>query len=286
MPRFIALLVVVGMAAGCGSVGAGGGRVSVVTTTTILADMARNVAGDRATVTSLAPAGAEIEEYAPKPGDAQRVSTASVIVVNGLGLDAWAVALLRNKKPDAVVVTVTEGLPDLDGNPHMWFDAQLARGYVEAIRDALTSADPPGKEAYAANASRYEAQLVALDAELKAASATVPPDRRKLVTSHDAFRYFAKAYGFEVVGFVQPEAGKDPTPAELAELVDTVKRANVKGIFVESQASPKLSRALAEEAGVTKIVADLPTDSVQDPPADTYIGLMRDVMRKIVDALR
>jgi ABC-type Zn uptake system ZnuABC Zn-binding protein ZnuA len=289
MHAFMAGLVAVTLLSACatgGSGAPGGGGVSVVTTTTILADMATNVGGSRVTVTSIAPAGAGVEEYAPKPDDAKKVSAATVIIVNGNDLERWAEALLRNKKPDAVVVRLTEDLPDIDGNPHMWFDVRLARKYVEKIRDALSKADPGGRDAYRGAASAYDAQLVALDGDLKKRAADVPSARRKLVTSHDAFPYFAKAYGFEIVGFEQPEPGKDPTPAELAALVEKVKTAGVPAIFVESQASPRLGEALAKEAGVKKIVTDLPTDSLQDKPADTYIGLMRTVMDKIVDALK
>jgi len=262
------------------------GGLSVVATTTILADLARNAAGGRALVVSIAPAGAEIEEYSPKPDDAKKVSEASVIVINGSGLEKWAEALLRNKRSDAVVVTLTDDLPAIEGNPHMWFDVQLARKYVGKIRDALVNADPGGRDSYLSAAAAYDAQLVALDGDLKKRAAEVPAARRKLVTSHDAFPYFAKAYGFEIVGFAQPEPGKDPTPAELADLVEKVKAAGVPAIFVESQASPRLAETLAKEAGVKKVVADLPTDSLQDKPADTYVGLMRTVMDRIVDALK
>ncbi|HEX9435859.1 MAG TPA: metal ABC transporter substrate-binding protein, partial [Candidatus Limnocylindria bacterium] len=142
------------------------------------------------------------------------------------------------------------------------------------------------KDTFMKNASAYDAELVKLHDEMKKKAAEVPAARRKLVTSHDAFPYFAKAYGFEIVGFVQPEADKEPSPAELAELVAKVKAAGVPAIFVESQASPKLSEALAKEAGVKRIVTDIPTDSLQDKPADTYVGLLRTVMDRIVAALK
>ncbi|MBI2773830.1 MAG: zinc ABC transporter substrate-binding protein, partial [Chloroflexi bacterium] len=254
---------------------------------TILADLASNVGGERVSVRSIAPRGAEIEEYSPKPEDAKTVSEARVIFTNGLALDAWSKDLLRNRKSDANVVVVTDGIPAIEDNPHMWFDVQLARRYVEKIRDALIAADANGADAYMKNASAYDAELVKLDGDLKNKAAEIPAPRRKLVTSHDAFPYFAKAYGFEIVGFVQPEPDKDPSPAELAALVETVKKAGVPVIFVESQASPRLSEALAKEAGVTKIVGDIPTDSLEaKPPADTYAGLLRTVMDRIVSALR
>lgn len=265
---------------------AGGGQPEIVASTTIFADMAKQVAGDRLRVGSIVPAGVHVEEYEPSPDDAKRVAGARIIFVNGLDLDKWAERLLKNKKADAPVVTLTDGLPDIDENPHMWLDPQLSRKYVERIRDALIALDPAGKDGYTSRAKAYDDTLASLDAELRAKAATVPQDRRKLVTSHDAFPYFAKAFGFEVVGFVQPEPDKEPTAQELAELVDTVKAAKVPAVFVEAGVSKSLTETLAKEAGASKIVADLPTDSLLPPPADTYIGLMRVVMDKITTALR
>ncbi len=285
--RPFALLLVLIVGAACAGAGApDGGGVKVVATTTILADLAKNVGGDRVSVSSIAPAGAEIEEYSPKPADARKVNEAALILVNGLDLDTWSEDLLKNRKAAAVVITLTDGLPGIEDNPHMWFDVELTRKYVEKIRDALIEADAPGKDTFMKNASAYDAELVKLHDEMKKKAAEVPAARRKLVTSHDAFPYFAKAYGFEIVGFVQPEADKEPSPAELAELVAKVKAAGVPAIFVESQASPKLSEALAKEAGVKRIVTDIPTDSLQDKPADTYVGLLRTVMDRIVAALK
>lgn len=269
--------------AGCGVVGSG--NAQVLATTTILADLAKQVAGDRMTVGSIVPAGAHVEEYEPRPDDAKRMSEAKLVITNGLDLDKWVEPLLRNAKSGTTVVTVTDGLPDLDGNPHMWFDLTLARQYVVKIRDALVTLDPAGKDAYTANAKAYSDQLVTLEAELKAKVATIPADRRKLVTSHDAFPYFAKAFGFEIVGFAQPEPGKPPSAGELADLVQKVKAANVPAIFSESGGSTQLAETVAKETGA-KVVTDLPTDSLLDQPADSYIGLMRVVVDKIVTALK
>jgi len=264
---------------------AGGGDPQVLATTTILADMARQVAGTRMTVGSIVPAGAHVEEYEPRPDDAKRMSAAKLVLVNGLDLDKWVEPLLRNASAGTPVVTVTNSLPDLDGNPHMWFDPALARRYVEKIRDGLVALDPAGKDAYTSNAKAYSDQLVSLEVELKAKVATIRADRRKLVTSHDAFPYFANAFGFGIVGFAQPEPGKLPSAGELAELIDKVKAAKVPAIFSEAGVSPQLAETIAKETGA-KVVTDLPTDSLLDKPADSYIGLMRVLVDKIVAALK
>ena len=286
MIRSLALGLLLAMAVAACAPAATPPALRVMATTTILADLAAQVAGDRARVESIAPAGAHVEEYEPTPDDARRVSAADVIVVNGLDLDAWSGSLLRNAKTGARTVTVTEGLPDLDGNPHLWFDVALAQQYVERIRDALTDADPAGREGYASRASAYLAQLRSLDGEIRQKVATIPAARRKLVTSHDAFPYYAKAYGLEVVGFTQTEEGKEPSAGDLAALVRTVRAANVPAVFVEQGVSPRLAEALARDAGVRKVVTDLPTDSLGEKPADSFIGLLRQVTEIIVDALK
>ena len=279
----VLLVLLAAPLAGCGAVG--GGNTQVLTTTTILADMTKQVAGDRVTVGSIVPAGAHVEEYEPRPDDAKRMSEAKLVITNGLDLDKWVEPLLRNAKSGTPVVTVTDGLPDLDGNPHMWFDPSLARRYVDKIRDALIALDPAGRDIYMASALRYSQELVALDTELKAKVATIPSDRRRLVTSHDAFPYFAKAFGFEIVGFAQPEPDKMPSAGELADLIDKVKAAKVPAIFSEAGVSPQLAETIAKETGA-KVITDLPTDSLLDKPADSYIGLMRVVVDKIVAALK
>ena len=294
MARFAALVLLVSLAA-CTSAGPSAGRISVVATTTIFADLASHVAGSDASIESIAPAGASVEDFAPRPEDARRVADARVILVNGLGLDRWADALLRNASKEARVVVLSDGLPRLDvgeagpfadGNPHFWFDVTYAKAYVARIRDALVAADSPHAGGYRSRATDYLAELDRLDAEIKTKVATIPEARRKLVTSHDAFPYFAKAYGFTVVGFAQPEPDKEPSPAELADLVEKVKEEHVAAIFSEAQVSTRLAETLAREAGVTTIVADLPTDSLGDPPADSYVGMMRVIVDKIVQALR
>lgn len=288
MRRAILLALLVATVAACTPrTGSASAKPLVLATTTIFADMARNVGGDRVTVESIVPAGSHVEEYEPRPEDSKKVAQASLFFQNGLDLDKWAEPLLRDRKKDAAVVTLTDGLPAIDnGNPHMWFDVQRARKYVEKMRDALIALDGAGKQYYTDRAKAYDDQLVKLDGEVRSQIAAIPPARRKLVTSHDAFPYFAQAYGLEVLGFAQIEPGKDPTPGELADLVRKVKAAGVPAIFSEVGVSDAVAQTLAKEAGVTKVVTDLPTDSIAAPPADSYIGVVRVVAQKISEALR
>lgn len=278
----LALLLAAAPLAGCGAVRSDSPQV--LATTTILADMAKQVAGDRMTVGSIVPAGAHVEEYEPRPDDARRMSEAKLVLTNGLDLDTWVEPLLRNVKTGTPVVIVTDGLPDIDGNPHMWFDPALALRYVGRVRDALIALDPQGKELYTLSAQKYSLELRTLEVELKAKVATIPADRRKLVTSHDAFPYFARAFGFEIVGFAEPESGKPPSAGELAALVEKVRSARVPAIFSEAGGSAQLAETVGKETGA-KVVTDLPTDSLLDKPADSYLGLMRVVVDKIVAAL-
>jgi ABC-type Zn uptake system ZnuABC Zn-binding protein ZnuA len=237
-------------------------------------------------VESIVPAGAHVEEYEPRPADGRRVSQARLFFVNGLDLDTWAQRLLGDRRADAPVVTLSDGLPTIGDNPHLWFDVSLARRYVEKIRDALAGSDADGASVYAANADRYERELTSLDADVRAAIATIPAERRKLVTSHDAYPYFANAYGLTIVGYSQIEAGKDPPPAQLADLIEKTKAAHVPALFSEAGVSPRIVEMIASESGVTKIVTDMPTDSLMAAPADSYVGVMRTIANKIADALR
>ena len=286
------------MLGACARAPTGAAGVKVVATTTIIADFARQVAGPDASVESLAPSGAAVEDYQPAPEDARRVAEANVILINGLALDRWSEKLRGNARPDAKVVILSDGLPRLgigestdedinkNGNPHYWFDVKYAKTYVDKIRDALSAIDTAHRDGYVSRAASYLATLDALDGELRAQVQQIPPERRKLVTSHDAFPYFAQAYGFKIVGFAEPEAGKEPSAAELAALVEKVKAEKVPAIFSEAQVSAAIAQSLAKDAGVKIVVTDLITDSLGPPPADSYVGLMRADVKKIVDALK
>ncbi len=301
----IALVAII--AAGCGtnggsltppgstagsSPGTGAAPLDIVATTTVFADIIRNVAGDRATVVSIIPAGVGPEDYEPKPDDAKKLLGADLIVSNGVGLDDFLDKLVSAAgEGTATRLVLGDGIPTImvDGaaNPHFWLDPSLVSGhYVPAIAAALTKIDPAGGPVYQANAAAYTTQLQALDAANKAQIETIPAANRKLVTFHDAFPYFAAHYGFEVIGVILANVGQEPSAADLAALVQKVKAAGVKAVFSEAQFSPKLAQTLAQEAGITSVVTTLYNDTVGPPPNDTYLKMMAWNVDQIVLSLK
>jgi ABC-type Zn uptake system ZnuABC Zn-binding protein ZnuA len=264
----------------------------VTATTTVLADIVKAVGGTRASVQSIVPPGVGPEDYEPRPADARAIADAQLLVSNGLGLDTFLDRLIRASGSDtAARLVLADGLAaiEVDGepNPHVWLDPTIVRdAWLPRIVAALSAAAPQDAATFRANAAAYASQLTALDAELQAEVATIPPANRKLVTFHDAFPYFARHFGFDLVGVVVANAGQEPTAAELANLVDEVRAARVPAVFSEAQFNPKLVQTVADEAGVPRVVTDLFNDALGPAPADTYLGMMRWNMQQIVDALR
>lgn len=312
-----ALLMLIGMAGACSAatervaaVPTRSGKVlQVVATTSILADLAQNVAGDAATVSSLLPVGSDPHSFEPSPRDSQRIANADVLIENGVGLETWLEPMIQNAGTRAKRVVASESLtpragdthPDAaqaaDGtaehdhelDPHMWTDVQNAIAYVARIRDGLAAADPAHAAVYQANAARYTAQLQELDAFIVQQAATIPADRRKLVTNHETFGYFADRYGFELVGTVLPSVSAEAQPSaqDMARLVDAMKEAGGAAVFTEATTNPALATQLARDAGV-RVVGDLYTDSLGAPGSngDTYIKMMRYDIEQIVKALK
>jgi zinc/manganese transport system substrate-binding protein/manganese/iron transport system substrate-binding protein len=269
-----------------------GTTIKVVTTTTVFADIVQNVGGSRVTATSIIPPGVGPEDYEPKPDDAVKLAGANLIVSNGVGLDNFLNDLLASGNGgETPRLVLGDGIPTItiDGepNPHFWLDPMLVKQYyLPAIVAKLSEVDPDGQATYRANADDYGKQLDQLDADLKAKIDEIPTANRKLVTFHDAFPYFARHFGFELIGVILANVGQDPSAAELAALVEKVKAAHVKAVFSEAQFSPRLSETLASEAGITQVVTTLYNDALGPAPADTYLGLMRWNVDQMVPALK
>ena len=268
------------------------GALRVVTTTTVFADIVRSIGGTRTDVRSIVPPGVGPEDYEAKPDDARSLADAQLIVSGGVGLDDFLNRLLSSGSGGTTPrLVLGDGLAaiDVDGepNPHFWLDPTIVRsGYVPKIVAALSAAAPADRATFESNAAAYATVLDGLDAELLAQAASVPAGNRKLVTFHDAFPYFARHFGFELVGVVVANVGQEPNAAELAALVEKVKATGAKAVFSEAQFNPKLAQTLADEAGVSKVVTTLYNDALGAAPADTYPGMMRWNMSQIVEVLR
>ena len=284
---------------GCGGANqsgapSGSATLSVVTTSTVFADLIRNVGGDRVEVTSLVPAGADVHTYQPSPADLQAAANAELFVMNGLGLDDWLEETLRAASADAPIVKLAEGLEGIEllpgeepgeENPHLWMDVANANRYVTRIADALKTADPSSAAAIDTTATAYAQQLTDLDAWVREQIDTIPAADRKFVMFHDALPYFARAYGLTVVGVAVEAPGQDPSAGEIAALIDAIREAGVKAIFSEDQFPTDLVDQLAAETGA-KVVADLYDDSLGDDPVTSYDAMIRWDVEKLVEALR
>jgi ABC-type Zn uptake system ZnuABC Zn-binding protein ZnuA len=278
-----------------------GQRLPVVTSSTVLADLVRNVGGDRVQVRPLAPAGTDPHTFRPTPETMKALSQARAIFFNGSGLEEWWDTTLKSvRRPEVPVVELSEGLATLklpaeshgrhrhgeEADPHAWLDAVLVKTYVDRIRGTLATLDTANASVYTERATAYSVQLDELDAWIRGQIEQIPTDRRKLVTFHDAFRYFGKRYGLAIKGHVVSSPGKEPSAKALAELVRRIKQEKVPAVFAEADFNAKVLEAIGKDAGV-KVVTNLYDGSLTDgPPADTYINLMRHNVTTIVNALK
>lgn len=271
----------------------------IVTSTTQTADFARQIVGDRFLVKSVLAPGADPHTYQPTPGDAKLVRQADLTIENGLYLEGknW----MRTLAADAgkTIITATRGIKplkmDYDGkmisDPHAWFSPQNAAVYINNITQVLIKFDPQGKKRFQARAKLYLQQLRVLDAWIRGQFSLVPPQQRILVTSHDAFNYFAAEYGWQnkaPVGWsTGSEVGGGMTPKRRKVVVDSIKKFAVKAIFVETSINPKLIREIARAAAV-KVGGELYSDSmgVAGSAGETYLGMMRENVLTITNALR
>ena len=276
--RLILIAAIALLAAGCGDDPTGGERpVSAIATTPHVADLTRNVGGGRVDVRVLVPAGADPHGYEPRPSDARAIAGADLIVRSGGEVDEWLDDLLASAGGETVELTLIDKVRVVDGDPHWWKDPRNAVRAVAAIGDVLSRADPAGREQYERNAARYSRRLRELDRSIAACLARVPAERRKLVTPHDSYGYFATRYGIEVVGALIPSRSTQAQPSakDTVELAERIEREGALAIFPETASSSRLERAVAREAGVrlgTRLLGDSlgPAGSA----GETYIGAM------------
>ena len=266
-------------------------KFKVVTTFTVIQDIAQNVAGDAATVESITKPGAEIHEYEPTPKDIVKAQSADLILWNGLNLERWFERFFQNIK-DKPAVVVTEGITPLSiyegpykdaPNPHTWMSPSNALIYVENIKNALVKYDPQNADTYQKNAAAYAEKIKQLDKPLREKLAQIPADQRWLVTSEGAFSYLAKDYDLKE-GYLWPiNAEQQGTPQQVRKLIDLVKKNHIPVVFSESTVSAKPAQQVAKESGA-KYGGVLYVDSLSaaDGPVPTYIDLLNVTVSTIV----
>lgn len=282
--------------------GPGSGPLRVVATFSILADLAREVGGERVRVDVLVGPNGDAHVFQPTPADAKRLAQAQVVVANGLGFEGWMARLVKAAGYRGEVVVASRGVTPLplsrgaekpghhhhqdDVDPHAWQDAASVRHYVENIAAAFIGADASGAAYYRARRDDYLGRLGVLDDELRSALGAIPAARRKVVTSHDAFGYFARAYGLQFLAPVGVNTDAEASAADVARLIRQIRQERIPAVFLESISDPRLVERVKAETGA-KIGGTLYSDALSPAggPASTYLEMMRHNLRTLTTAL-
>ncbi|WP_112664597.1 metal ABC transporter substrate-binding protein [Microvirga flavescens] len=278
-------------------------KLKVVATFSILGDIVRNVGGDRIEVTTLVGPNGDAHVYAPTPADGRRLTEAKVVFANGLKFEGWISRLIKSSGTKAAVVEAAKGVKALASDdhdegkkghdhdhgafdPHAWQNVANTQVYVANIRDALIAADPSAKAAYEANAADYLKRLEALDSEIKAFVAKIPAGKRRIITSHDAFRYFEAAYGIDFIAPQGVSTDAEASARDVARIIKQIKAEKIAAIFVENISDPRLMDRISKETGA-KIGEPVFSDALSDAsgPAGTYIDMMRHNIKAFSTAL-
>jgi zinc/manganese transport system substrate-binding protein len=265
-------------------------RLSVVASFSILGDFVRNVGGDRINVTTLVGPNADVHVYTPTPADAKTIAGARLVFVNGLGLEGWLPRLVQSAGGKAAIVVASDGIAALnlgkEADPHAWQSVANTKIYVANIRDALAAAVPADASSFRANAERYLAALDALDTEVRAAVKKIPPERRKVISTHNAFGYFAGAYGIEFIAPAGVSTETEPSARDVAEIIGQIKKAKIPAVFLENMSDDRLIGRIAAETGA-KVGGTLFSDALTDEKgeAPTYIAMVKHNIRALTSAL-
>jgi zinc/manganese transport system substrate-binding protein len=274
-------------------------KLKVVATFSVIGDLVRQVGGDRVEAVTLVGPDGDAHVYSPTPADGRRLTEAKVVFTNGMKFEGWIDRLVKSSGTKASVAVTSTGVTAVEEkgehdhghahgavDPHAWQDVRNAKIYVANIRDALSAADPQGKAVYEANAAAYGQQLDALDAEIKDAIARIPADRRRIITSHDAFAYFEKAYGIDFIAPQGVSTESEASAKDVAQIIRQIRREKVPAVFFENISDPRLIERIAKETG-TRIGGRLYSDALSEPagPAGTYIDMMRHNIRAFSTAL-
>jgi zinc/manganese transport system substrate-binding protein len=275
-------------------------KLRVLASFSILGDFVKSVGGDRVEVSTLVGPNGDAHVYSPAPADAKKVAAAKVVIVNGLGFEGWMARLVRASGSKVVPVVATKGIKPRkqaahghghshghdDTDAHAWQSVANAKIYVTNILAALVAADPAGKAAYQANAKAYLEKLDALDKEVREAVATIPQERRRIITSHDAFGYFQAAYGIEFIAPQGVSTESEASARDVGRIITQIKRQKIPAVFMENVTDPRLMQRIAAESGA-KIGGQLYSDALTDEKggAPTYIDMIRHNIKQLASAL-
>jgi zinc/manganese transport system substrate-binding protein len=265
-------------------------RLNVVASFSILGDFVRNVGGDRVSVTTLVGPNSDVHVYTPAPADAKKIADAKLVIINGLGLEGWLPRLVQSAGSKAVIVTATGGIAPRklgsDADPHAWQSVANAKIYVANIRDALVAADAADAEVFRSRAQAYLTKLDTLDREVREAAAQIPPARRKVISTHDAFGYFAAAYGIEFVAPLGVSTESEASARDIAGIITEIRARKIPAVFLENISDPRLIGRISAETGA-RIGGTLYSDSLTGEKGDapTYIDMVRHNIKALTGAL-
>lgn len=265
-------------------------RLNVVASFSILGDFVKNVGGERVNVTTLVGANSDVHVYTPTPADARSIADAKLLVINGLGLEGWLSRLLQVSSSKAPIISATKGIAPLQSgfgaDPHAWQSVVNAKIYVANISDALVTADPAGAEIFRNNAQSYLAKLDALDREVRAEVAKIPQSLRKVISTHDAFGYFASAYGIKFIAPSGISTESEVSAHDLAGIITQIRAEKIPAVFLENVSDDRLIRRISAETGA-RVGGTLYSDSLTDEKGDapTYIGMVKHNIKALISAL-
>jgi len=268
-------------------------KIKIVSTASMIYDMAKNITGDLAENEVIVPIGGDPHLYEPTPSDAKMIAKADLLLINALTFEGWILDLIKNSGANAVIDTVTLGVNPIASSeyenafdPHAWMDVSLGLIYIENIKDAVIALDPNNKESYIKNYEAYREKLIGLDKYIKQRIQEIPAKKRVIITTHDAFAYFGRKYGLKLEALMGISTETDATAADMKRVSEAIKSFNVPALFVESTISPKIVEQIAKDNDIS-IGGELFTDSIGGPETEgnSYYDMMKHNTDTIVDAL-
>ncbi|MBK8983943.1 MAG: zinc ABC transporter substrate-binding protein [Ignavibacteria bacterium] len=270
------------------------GKIIAVSSINIISDIVKNIGGDKVESYSICGVGVDPHSYHPKPSDPRLISKSNIVFINGFNLEHWIEEMISSAGSDKKKVTVSEGITPItdekgfgDPDPHAWFDVKYVKIYAKNIAKSLSEADPKNADYYNENLKKYLTELDNLDNWIKNEIVKIPEDQRILITSHDAFRYFGKAYGMEVKGLQGISTEAKVRTEDFKNIIDLIKSKKIKSVFVETSVNPKLLEQISEETGVV-VGGTLFSDSIgnEGTPEGSYTGAVKFNVNTIVNSLK